>query len=425
MKKKQNMSLLKMKDSVISGVVAICLFLGFQAIHEIRKIKKETLIEKKRYVDLRRKNLLYFPNATESFTDRFQVKLPEQLRNVPRGESIGIVKSVKTLVIRNVNAPYNASLIDNGDGYLLYFRYDIFENDGKKSRFSPYCSHIGEIELDKNFNQTEKEFVTLKTGSKHCDDPRVIRMNDKLFVVYNDFPNNKDVFSRTMRIAEVNREKACPEYVTELDLQISAVEKNWTPFIYKNEGKEELYFEYAHNPHKILRLPNPKINEIDQPIFKNKDCLTKRVWPSEWGEIRGGTPAQLVDGEYLAFFHSSFKDKQNLIWYVMGAYTFESRPPFRITSISRQPILFDGIYTTAYQNTAPIEKRVIFPAGFVVEDKNGKEIIHLSCGENDSGIKIVTLNKDELFRNMRRIHRKDMSVPADESKAMMRLSAGV
>ncbi len=72
----------------------------------------------------------------------------------------------------------------------------------------------------------------------------------------------------------------------------------------------------------------------------------------EWGPIRGGTQAFLVDGEYLSFFHSS-KDmrsahspKDKISHYFMGAYTFNPNPPFNITRISPEPIT-EKIFITA------------------------------------------------------------------------------
>jgi hypothetical protein len=86
----------------------------------------------------------------------------------------------------------------------------------------------------------------------------------------------------------------------------------------------------------------------------------------------------------------------------MGAYTFNAAPPFNLTGISKYPILFKEIYETPFANTACIEKRVIFPSGFVLENQNGRELIQLACGENDCGIKIVTIDKENLLKSLQR-----------------------
>ena len=62
-------------------------------------------------------------------------------------------------------------------------------------------------------------------------------------------------------------------------------------------------------------------------------------------------------------------DENRLVWIVMEAYTFSATPPFNLTGISKYPILFRGIYETPFTNTASIDKRVIFPSGFVLAIK--------------------------------------------------------
>jgi predicted GH43/DUF377 family glycosyl hydrolase len=159
-------------------------------------------------------------------------------------------------------------------------------------------------------------------------------------------------------------------------------------------------FEYSLSPHNILKLPDTRINSIDHLIFPDHPSPPRLPWQEVWGHPRGGTASLKIDDEYLGFFHSSFKDSENILWYVFGAYTFEAEPPFRITSVSKCPILFKGIYDTPILNTALHNKRVIFPSGFVIEERDGRQLIQLSCGENDSGVKLVTIDKEALYKNM-------------------------
>ncbi len=84
----------------------------------------------------------------------------------------------------------------------------------------------------------------------------------------------------------------------------------------------------------------------------------------------------------------------------MGAYTFEAEPPYAITSITPYPILFKGIYSSEYLNTADVNKYCIFPAGLAIEKTSSKTLLHVSCGENDSHIKIVTFDYEKLKKSM-------------------------
>jgi hypothetical protein len=102
----------------------------------------------------------------------------------------------------------------------------------------------------------------------------------------------------------------------------------------------------------------------------------------------------------LAFFHSAFEDTKGIKWYVMGAYTFEASPPFRMTRISPYPILFQNIYETEILHSAHPGVRSLYPVGFVCERREEGDVIHVSCGENDSVVKIITMAKDCLLESL-------------------------
>lgn len=317
--------------------------------------------------------------------------MPQVLEEVPFAEDRGIVIGTQTVSVRGIEAPYNASIIENGANYQLFFRYD---KKIKKDAPSFY-SYIGCCELDKSFVQTEKEFITINTGSDFSEDPRAILQKEKLIIVYNDIVERKKT-NRTLHVAQLKREDLEMLGTITLDLSLQPVEKNWVPFV--SPVSESIFFEYTINPHKILELA--KVEDV-YSIFTDQAEPTVKVlpWKGKWGEVRGGTPAKLVDEQYLGFFHTLCKDKQGFIWYLMGAYTFEKEYPFNLKAISSTPILFKGIYDTQGP-TVSKNKRCIYPSGFVVEKKGEKELIHVSCGENDASIKMVTFDKEALLKSL-------------------------
>lgn len=325
--------------------------------------------------------------------------IPLSLQNIPLADESKIVLNVKKIKIKNVQSPYNASIIKHGSHYLLFFRYDVIQHKG------PYYfySYIGCVKLDSNFNQIEKNFKIIDLGTKHAEDPRIFKTKNGFYLVYNDLVKN-GYNCRTMRIASLDIEKLTINYTTELDIHFQPVEKNWNPFEHIENGKSNIYFEYFINPHKILKLNDPTTNSLTHIQKLSASIYQRLYWPNMWGEIRGGAPAQKIeDNKYLSFFHSSFQDRNGFFWYVMGAYTFETNPPFRINGISHYPILFKGIYDSPHLNIADRRKRVIFPSGFTVEKKENKEVIHVSCGENDSCIKIITLDKKKLLKSLKKL----------------------
>jgi hypothetical protein len=106
------------------------------------------------------------------------------------------------------------------------------------------------------------------------------------------------------------------------------------------------------------------------------------------------TPALLVQGSYLTFFHSSkwvwYKDRQ---FYFMGAYTFSAHPPFQILSITPEPI-----YSVTYESNPRSRKdwvAFVFPISFSVEG----DIISLQYGRADTDVWEMELNKTTFLRS--------------------------
>lgn len=384
------------------GKLAIVILLGLFAVSAVQyKYFEKKLNAHKKKTSQRLKICEHIATGIplKSSMGGYKLSLPAEFDRLPLSNN-SMVVDVKKLDIRNVIAPYNPALIEHGDGFLVFFRYDVV----KQMHLNLYHTYIAYAELDKDLNQTDKEFVTLDMQSEFAEDPRVIRHNGTLALIYNNLIPAR-FYSRAMHIAQVDLNNSAASNIEKIDLHLSKVEKNWAPFTYTAEdGTETIHFEYqVLQPRQILKYTSSDSPEwVESPPSKdlNKWC---EKWAKKWGSPLGGTSARLIDGEYLSFFHSKFKAKDGVWWYVMGAYTFEAKPPFRVTGVSTVPILFDGIYDTPALNTASPDKYVIFPCGFAVENKEGKTLIHLGCGENDSSIKIVTFDKDALVKGLQKI----------------------
>jgi predicted GH43/DUF377 family glycosyl hydrolase len=168
-------------------------------------------------------------------------------------------------------------------------------------------------------------------------------------------------------------------------------EKNWVLFNHDNK----ILMEYTISPQVILE---PSIEDGScTAVLNSNESHPHILWP--YGLIRGGTPALLVDGEYLSFFHSSkLNPHTNIYTYYIGAYTFAAEPPFGLTKISSLPFSHKDFYSTP--KNAKTTSDVIFPGGFVL--KNNK--IYLCYGENDDAIKIMVIDKNKLYTTMQHVH---------------------
>ncbi len=328
--------------------------------------------------------------------------MPPGFEAVPLAERSGIVLSVRKVEVPGIEAPYNGSLIERGDeGYLLFFRYDIPE----ERRNRPRASYIGCMELDREFQWNGHPVRNVNTQNDRSEDARAFWKQGQIYLCYND-PSPHQRKGRVMRVGRLDVEKlAVVESVT-LDPGFSEVEKNWAPFEgILEDGSSSLQFEYSLHPRILLQVERGITGVSLTPFLRPDSLLVQKLgWPISWGELRGGTPPRRVGDQFLGFFHSSFRDDKEMRWYLIGAYTFEDKPPFRITATSPHPIFFEGIYDShAINSAAPQRKKVLFPGSFVTEERGGKRLIHLSCGENDAAIKIITIDQDALLSSLRAV----------------------
>ncbi len=379
--------------TIISILLVGLISLALVGVYEIKKIKKRSRSQS-RFLNL----------AEEGFRRTMprcgNVILPMQLQNIPLGESTGVVLDVQEIQIRNVVAPYNGSILAKGDGnYLLFFRYDVIDHNCPRD----FYTNIGVAELNHDFKQTEKEFKRVKVGSDYAEDPRATWVGEQLFLTYNSLvslASNR----RIMHAAEIDPKNMNLISDTQMDLQIQPIEKNWVPFAYNDPEKgHQLFYEYHIYPHSLLKLTNPKVGVLEHALFPEVAAFPKPSWPKMWGAPRGGSPAIALDDRYLGLFHSFFTDQDGYAWYLMGAYTFQNKPPFRITGISNYPIFYKGIFNTPVQNTAPPTVRASYPAGLICEKRDGRDVLIVSCGENDCAVKVLVLDKQALLASLKPI----------------------
>jgi predicted GH43/DUF377 family glycosyl hydrolase len=330
------------------------------------------------------------------------------------------VKETKQILIPNFPYAFNPSLIRWKGRYLMSFRAgkgytyqdeppgEILPCDPESLRssrdtdapaYSP--NRFGLVWLDHEFNLISKPQlldVPNDNPTYRQQDPRLVVVGGHAYIVYSDVvPGTLIEQTRRVVVAELFFEEGVffvkdVECLNEFEgMSDQRWEKNWVPF----DFEENLLMGYSINPHVIL-----------YPLLRSGVCCTVAStsatidWP--WGELRGGTPALLVDGEYLAFFHSSnaMFSKQSrgkkAQHYFMGAYTFSAQPPFELTRISPSPIVGKNFYNgKAYQTWKPY-LQVVFPGGIVAD----KTSIYVAYGRQDHEIWIARLDKEELYKSM-------------------------
>ncbi len=307
-----------------------------------------------------------------------------------------LVVSTKRIEIPGIPDAFNPSVIRWKNKLLMTFRFipDI------RSRYTTYT---GAIFLDSEFNPIGEPIVLTLRDSKsqvpsRAEDARLIKVGSKLYIIYSDNPNLKITRGGyRVHIAELSLDG---EKIKVLKIDCftkfegedqNLREKNWVPFTYK----DTLLLSYSLSPHTIFK---PFIGLSECKTF----CSTKTNVSWDYGILRGGTPAALVENEYLAFFHSSIPmqtihsfDKPSL-HYFMGAYTFSAVPPFEIKRISKKPIVGKNFYSGISYKPYWHPVKAIFPGGYLVNQNS----IFVFYGRDDHEIWVATIDKKKLLSNL-------------------------
>lgn len=342
----------------------------------------------------------------------------EQTREVDLEEEFlsDFILETRKLEIPGFPEAFNPSIIEWGDAYLMSFRVSDYRlaSDEDVDPINVFPDHarstnqMGVVFLDSDFNIiSQPQIITVRYDDpwigQRQQDPRLIKVGGRLYMVYSNI-------IRGVEKAEVRR-----VFVVELDFDgnyfyprapvclahfegenESRWQKNWVPFGYKRK----LLLSYSIEPHRIFQ-PNLKTGECETIASISKNIS----W--DWGVLRGGTQAFLVDGQYLSFFHSSKEMKslhskgKKITHYFMGAYTFEARPPFALTAISPKPIVGENFYHGPLLKTwKPLH--VVFPGGFVFK-KGDPDTIAVFMGRQDGEILIALLSKKGLLKSLQRL----------------------
>jgi hypothetical protein len=144
-------------------------------------------------------------------------------------------------------------------------------------------------------------------------------------------------------------------------------EANWAPFVHE----DQLHYVHTFNPHRVLRVKESgAVGLVSQEKFKPHDWKI-----SGTSEYRLSTPpAQLPEGCYLSTVH---KKREGDWHYWTGFYIFEGLPPWRVISMSPEPMLHPKDAIGPGMRHCPT---LVFPVSLQVEG----DLVRIGAGSNDS-----------------------------------------
>jgi predicted GH43/DUF377 family glycosyl hydrolase len=301
---------------------------------------------------------------------------------------------------------YNCSIIDHGKNTFLYYR---FEPPG-----GTYNTDIAVCELDTKFQpiQGSNKILRLARWSSKVttmDDPRAFLWRDKINIAFpsgNVVQTNKGwLWATNISFAQFDggperiARQWLPKYGRNVNASskgssnLIACEKNWTPFVHDNR----LFCVYTINPLHIIEMM-PSVDQTN--TIQLEPEIDLGFW--KFGTfLGGGTPLVRRHDEYVGFFHSFTDDhphKPNCRTYHIGFYAISAKPPFKITRMSRVPLM------TAVPNEADDLRgpssvwrpNCVYPCGFI--ERHGT--VYLSYGWQDCRCKIAEMTWDEITKDV-------------------------
>lgn len=309
------------------------------------------------------------------------------------------------MLIANQKA-YNCAIAEHRGQTMLFYRFEPPNGN--------YNTEIAACYLDSKWRpieNTNKVLRLARWSSKvtTMDDPRVIVVGGKIMMVYPQgcviHKGTDWLWATSVAIAEISNDfRVVGQWLPEYGNNINAssvngsstikTEKNWSPFVYQGR----LLMLYSINPMVVIEY-NPQLKTVAE-IQKNSDPVDLSFW--KWGKfIGGGTPLQLRGDEYVGFFHSFTDDhpnKPNVRTYHMGFYAISAKPPFKLTRMSRIPLLtaIDEPERDLRGKNASWRPNCIYPCGFIERGDR----VYISQGWQDCRCEIVETDWNEIEANV-------------------------
>jgi len=247
---------------------------------------------------------------------------------------------------------------------------------------------------DKNFNiLSTKEY----RPKKRFIDEFIIKHNNQLYVIYNNkVPcNDGNSFTRKMCISKLDPDRSDPifdHHIVSYDPDGNDRQKNWMPFTFD----DRFFLVHTISPHLVVELDLNTYKIINSYHTENTEI--REHWKND---PHGGTPPLYLPEMdcFVTFFQAhSYQTKSLTAWadkwpqYKVGAYLFESKPPFKVIAYTPEHLTYPGLYAPDPENGF----KVVFPRGLVRQDED----LVISIGIDEYRGELVKVNKQALIDSM-------------------------
>lgn len=253
-------------------------------------------------------------------------------------------------------------------------------------RFHPtpaLSTKLSLAELDEQFNVISDQVLDLNDENSN-EDSRLFERNGNLYMLYvsSTWPTFPAAQVKCVMLEKPDHWRASGAFEYWLpDRQ--TIEKNHLAI----QKDDVLHIAYHHN----LMIDGVLTQRICTPADERKMESPALHWP--FGTIRGGTNPIPYKGGLLTFFHSSMFNEEppDNFRYYMGAAVLEAEMPFKMTAVSRRPII-RACETGGDKSRNHWKTKVVFPMG-CIEHNDGWLV---SAGLNDSACVLIQVSEKDL-----------------------------
>lgn len=271
---------------------------------------------------------------------------------------------------------YNPSIIADGDGLLMAYRY----HDG-----DTLATRLALAELDLSGKVLSNRTLEVNGEAISVEDPKLFRFNGQVWIewVQSTWPNTP--VAAAVKYGRLEGNKVVNVHQPTVNFP-KPIEKNWVPM---PAGEGLMRFIYESEPEQTI------LEVIDGNV-----CHALHSPGASWayGPIRGGTVPLEYDGKLLRFFHSGLDNEfgPQRRRYFLGALLMEANPPFAVVAVGKKPIAYgselDLLTGDERRKCIQHKRQVVFPGGAVAHE--GEFLV--SVGINDSGCAILRIKPDQL-----------------------------
>lgn len=224
-----------------------------------------------------------------------------------------------------------------------------------------------------------------------CEDPRMVRIDDRMYVTFSAFDNWGSIRIGVISIHEKDFFNKRWNWSDPLLISPkNEVHKNWVIFPEKINGK----FAVLHSI-----SPEVQIDFVDRfedlayevHVIKSKFSQSKKKREGEWEDfVRGaGPPPIKTEKGWLLLYHAI--DKRETHKYKLGAMLLDLNNPTKVIARAKKPILEPDMW---YENDW--KPGVVYACGAAVKDNT----LHVYYGGGDKHICVAQVSLPDLLSSM-------------------------